>query len=116
MSDLATVFCRRVEFFLAKKNMSRADLARNLGWQPQRVTNFLNAPAQANPSLKTMEQIAKALGLGSPVLLLTADDAVDVDTAKLVLRKHFAKALRSKKGKRLAADLRDVLLYHVGEE
>lgn len=71
-SDLQRVFLRRVKAEMEVQGLSENELARRVGGPKQKTLN--DVMRGRDPRLKTVEQIAKALGVMPPWKLLKEDE------------------------------------------
>lgn len=70
--DVAIALAYAVE----KAGLSRAELAKKLGWKPSRITKVLTG--SSNLTLKTMFEVSRAIGLEFDVVLRKANERVEV--------------------------------------
>lgn len=90
--DCATVAGRNCRAFRHAKGWAREDLADAAGLSPNSVYNF--EAARHSPSLKTVEAIARALGVTSAVLLVDlGSDPESAARRLLATTAEFGKAV-----------------------
>lgn len=73
---------QKIKIILLRKGINNSQLAKMLGWGNGRVTSFLNGTA-SNPTLSTIENVARCLGVDVSSLLKENINHEDLRVKKL---------------------------------
>lgn len=85
MGDLAQIISSNLRLRMDAVGLTPADLARKMGWSPQRVNNYIHKTKARAPDIAALVSLAKCLGT-TPDRLLGISEAPPFEAYTVILR------------------------------
>lgn len=85
MGDLAQIISSNLRLRMDAVGLTPADLARKMGWSPQRVNNYIHKTKPRAPDIAALVTLAKCLGT-TPDRLLGISEAPPFEAYTVILR------------------------------